>query len=56
MPLTDQQLAQLVTIVALAAGNDPEKTRQGLALHNLTDDDMKQALYYLESNRPILGR
>ncbi|MFF8839588.1 hypothetical protein [Streptomyces sp. NPDC015130] len=56
MDLTDQQLAQLVAVITLAAGNNPEKMKAGLALHDLTDDDMKRALYYLESNRPILGR
>ena len=56
MDYTDQQLAQLAAIIALAAGNDPERTRQGLALHGLTDDQLTRALYHLESNRPILGR
>lgn len=53
---TDKDLAQIAAGCARLANGDPEQTRVLILQRGLTDDELKRALYYLESNRPLLDR
>jgi hypothetical protein len=53
---TDKQLAQIATGAARTAAGDAARTRDLLLATGLTDDELRRALFYLESNRPLLGR
>ncbi|MFI8962067.1 hypothetical protein ACIGO8_08120 [Streptomyces sp. NPDC053493] len=56
MAHTDKELAQIATGAARAAGMDAGRTRDLLRAAGLTDAELQRALFYLESNRPLLGR
>lgn len=53
---TDQELAQIAVGAVRLAGGDPQETKRILLNTGLTDAELTRALFYLESNRPILGR
>lgn len=56
MAKTDKQLAQIATGIARQAGGDREEMKRLLFSSGLTKSEMERALFYLESNRPLLGR
>ncbi|MER5706019.1 hypothetical protein [Streptomyces sp. NPDC002122] len=55
-PRTDKDLAQIAAGCARLANGDPKQTRALIFDRGLTDDELRRALYYLESNRPLLDR
>jgi hypothetical protein len=54
---TDQELAQIAVGAVRLAGGDRKKIKRILLKDvGLTDAELTRALFYLESNRPILSR
>ncbi len=53
---TAQELAQIAIGALQASGGDKAKAKQLIDAAGLTTAEMLQALAYLESDKPILGR
>ncbi|MEV6202205.1 hypothetical protein AB0M64_19825 [Streptomyces sp. NPDC051771] len=53
---TAQELAQIAIGAIQASGGDKDKAKQLIDAAGLTTAEMLQALAYLESDKPILGR